>query len=1229
MFSGLTNGTAYTFKVAAVNSAGTGTLSALSAPVTPATVPDAPTGATVVRGVGSARVSFAAPASNGGSTITHYDVSCTSSNGGVSGAGGGSASPILVIGLSSAKSYSCTVTATNSVGTGSASSASNSVLAIGSQVIPVDSVPAAVSSDGTHVWVANVYGNSVTELNASDGSVVRTIGVGHQPDAISSDGTHVWVANANDNSVTELNASDGSLVQNIGVGQDPAGISSDGTHVWVTNYNGHSVLELNTSDGTIAGQINPPPIFGPTAVSSDGTHVWVTDVQRNIMAEYNTSDLSRVQTIPTGTSPTAISSDGTRVWVSNYGDSTVTEVNASDGSVLQTIPVGASPDGIWSDGTHVWVANFYGNSVTELNASDGSTARTISVGGQPDAVDSDGARVWVANSADSTVTELNASDTSLLAPGEPANISGTPSDGQVALSWDAPASDGGSAITDYAVSVFNSSGGPATGVTGATTCLVGSNTPSFAFTGLTDETPYTFEVAAVNVGGTGSQSGLSSSFTPFTVPGAPTGVVGTSGNGQIALTWTAPSDDGGSAITDYQVSVFDSGGGAATGVSGAANPRLVGSATTHYVFTGLTNATAYTFEVAAVNSAGTGVLSALSSPATASTFTVPAHIPNPGTAGYDSGYAVNNSVTISASGSWCPDGTPADCVGPDGSVNAAAPGSLLVGPSGQFALVGRIGTSGLWTLIGSGPVTLNGHGELFLAMNDVAGQFADNSGSLQVSLAPLDGVTGVTPPVSSTLTSGYDAAWSVPIINDSGVTMTGVSATVDANANGPVPLGFDTTLMTGCSPGAGNALVCSVPNVPAHSTYLFNVYVPTTGLLNNRTITGDVTVSATGGLNASGNLGTVAIVNCGSACVVAVAPPGAPVSSPAPTSPAAPPQQVVTLPATQTGSTPEPVAVTLSTITPSPTESASDQKLCPTAAGQTHCSGKISSVVADFSKYNDAAHPIQVKVVTDWGGSVPAGKVLMEKKTGGDPLFLLSCRLNAAHKYNTPCLKSETTVGTTNKITTDTILMTGLDVHFARRVSTGGTVIKPPAAPTGLTVTPGTAAATLTWKAPTATNGAGVTSYVVTVLAAGKVVKTVTYPSPLLTETVTGLTNAKAYTFKVAAGNVAGTGVATAVSVAEVVGAPGAPTAVRAVKVSSGHLKVTFTPPALTNGAAVTGYTAACTSSNLGVTKSASGPASPLTVSALSPGKKYTCTVKAKNSRGLGPASAPSPAVTA
>ena len=95
-----------------------------------------------------------------------------------------------------------------------------------------------------------------------------------------------------------------------------------------------------------------------------------------------------------------------------------------------------------------------------------------------------------------------------------------------------------------------------------------------------------------------------------------------------------------------------------------------------------------------------------------------------------------------------------------------------------------------------------------------------------------------------------------------------------------------------------------------------------------------------------------------------------------------------------------------------------------------------------------------------------------------------------------------------------------------------------------------------------------------------------------------------------------------------IVGSPAPPTGVTAVKVASGQIRVTFTPGA-NNGSATTSYTATCTSSNGGVVGSKTGAASPLTVTGLTAGKTYTCTVKGTNARGAGLSSAPSGAVTA
>lgn len=89
----------------------------------PVVVPGAPTIGTGTAGNAEATVSFAAPASNGGSVITSYTV--VSSPGGISASG--ASSPITVTGLTNGTAYTFTVNATNAVGTGAASAASNSV----------------------------------------------------------------------------------------------------------------------------------------------------------------------------------------------------------------------------------------------------------------------------------------------------------------------------------------------------------------------------------------------------------------------------------------------------------------------------------------------------------------------------------------------------------------------------------------------------------------------------------------------------------------------------------------------------------------------------------------------------------------------------------------------------------------------------------------------------------------------------------------------------------------------------------------------------------------------------------------------------------------------------------------------------------------------------------------------------------------------------------------------
>jgi YVTN family beta-propeller protein len=162
---------------------------------------------------------------------------------------------------------------------------------------------------------------------ASAASLMQTIAVGSQPNGVSSDGTHVWVANNGSNAVSELNASTGSVVQTISVGTGPAGVSSDGTRVWVANNFDNTVTELNASEGSVVQTIAVDIATDGDGASSDGAHVWVATGNFGTVTELNASDGSVVQTITVGVAPFGVSSDGTHVWVANNGSNTVSELS--------------------------------------------------------------------------------------------------------------------------------------------------------------------------------------------------------------------------------------------------------------------------------------------------------------------------------------------------------------------------------------------------------------------------------------------------------------------------------------------------------------------------------------------------------------------------------------------------------------------------------------------------------------------------------------------------------------------------------------------------------------------------------------------------------------------------------------------------------------------------------------------------------------------------------------
>jgi len=200
--------------------------------------------------------------------------------------------------------------------------------------------------------------------------------------------------------------------------------------------------------------------------------------------------------------------------------------------------------------------------------------------------------------------EVLATPTSSSAP--PKNIAPNPpqsltasvySSTQINLSWSAPVSNGGPTVTGYKIQYIQD--------TGNFTDLVsnsGSSFTAYSHTGLQVGHTYTYRVFAINSIGTSNSSNTATATATqvTTVPGPPILSANPSSTTSISLSWTPPSNNGGSAITGYKIEYSN----------GTSQYNILvantGNTQTGYMHTGLTTGNSYTYRVTAINAIGIG-----------------------------------------------------------------------------------------------------------------------------------------------------------------------------------------------------------------------------------------------------------------------------------------------------------------------------------------------------------------------------------------------------------------------------------------------------------------------------------------------------------------------------------------------------------------------------------------------------------------------------------------------
>ena len=205
-------------------------------------------------------------------------------------------------------------------------------------------------------------------------------------------------------------------------------------------------------------------------------------------------------------------------------------------------------------------------------------------------------RVRGVNAYGNGVASNSKKATPIAKPAKPAGFTATPKDTKADLAWTNP-NDTSITKWQYRKKEGANNYGSWTDICVTSTDSGCPSVTSFTATGLTNDTEYKFKIRAVNASGDGAESDEATA-TPKSVPAKPAGFAAAALSLSAKLTWTDPSD---SSITRWEYrSKTDGSYGDWTAIPGST------ATSTSFTKTGLTNNTAHTFQVRAVNAYGDG-----------------------------------------------------------------------------------------------------------------------------------------------------------------------------------------------------------------------------------------------------------------------------------------------------------------------------------------------------------------------------------------------------------------------------------------------------------------------------------------------------------------------------------------------------------------------------------------------------------------------------------------------
>lgn len=274
--------------------------------------------------------------------------------------------------------------------------------------------PRGITSDGTNLYVAEGFNNTIRKIVIATGDVTTfagTVGVSgatdgtgtaalfNNPTGITTDGTNLYVAEQSNHTIRKIVISTGAVTTLAGTAgvpgsasgtgaaarfNIPKGITTDGTKLYVTDNGSNTIRQIVISTGVVTTLAGAAGVNG----SADG-------IGTAALFSFNT-----------GTVPAAgITTDNTNLYVSDCGNNTIRKIVIASGAVTtlagapgiagSTDGTGSAalfsgPKGISTDGTNLYITDAYNFTIRKINISSGTVTTLAGTAGLAGTTDKTG-----------------------------------------------------------------------------------------------------------------------------------------------------------------------------------------------------------------------------------------------------------------------------------------------------------------------------------------------------------------------------------------------------------------------------------------------------------------------------------------------------------------------------------------------------------------------------------------------------------------------------------------------------------------------------------------------------------------------------------------------------------------------------------------------------------------------------------------------------------------------